>query len=155
LTQSCEHHKGCIEDAMLKAEILCREQNVLLTPLRQRVLKLVWEGGHSAVKAYDLLEQLQKIEPSAKPITVYRSLDFLLENRLIHKLESQNSFIGCSHPAQQHHCTFLICKLCHEVKECCNNGKLLEAITANIDSELFLVERVTLEIQGLCKGCMQ
>lgn len=155
MTHGCEHHKNCINDALSKAEMICRDQNVSLTPLRQKVLKLLWEEGHSAVKAYDLLEKLQKVDPGAKPVTIYRALDFLLENRLIHKLESQNSFIGCNHPTYQHNCAFLICNTCNEVTECCNNGKLLDAITANIDSKLFHIESVTLEIHGTCQKCIQ
>ncbi len=155
LVQGCEHHKDCIDDALSKAEMICHDQNLLLTPLRQKILKLVWEEGHSAVKAYDLLEKLQKSDPSAKPVTIYRTLDFLLENRLIHKLESQNSFIGCNHPTCKHKCAFLICNACHEVVECCDNGKLLDAITTNIDPKSFHIENVTLEIQGICKNCMR
>lgn len=152
---SCENHKDCVKDALSKAEMICRDQNLSFTPIRQKILKLVWKHGHSAVKAYDLLEQLQKDDPSAKPVTIYRALDFLLENRLIHKLESQNSFIGCNHPTRQHNCAFLICNMCHEVTECCNNGELLETITANIDPKSFHVESITLEIHGTCQNCIQ
>lgn len=154
MTQPCSDHGQCVQDAVSKAEIICRDQNLSLTPLRQKVLKLLWEGGHSAVKAYDLLEKLQKEDPSAKPVTVYRALDFLLENHLIHKLESQNSFIGCNHPTRQHNCAFLICTECHEVEECCNNGKLMDAITSLIDPKTFHIERVTLEIHGTCQHCI-
>ncbi|MDB2415052.1 transcriptional repressor [Rickettsiales bacterium] len=155
MTQACEHNNKCVDDALSKAELICRDQNLSFTPIRQKVLKLLWKNGHNAVKAYDLLEMLQKEDSSAKPVTIYRALDFLLENRLIHKLESQNSFIGCNHPTRQHNCAFLICDHCHEVEECCNNGKLIEAINSNIDSKTFHIENITLEIHGTCQNCIQ
>lgn len=151
---SCKAHEMCITDAIAKAEIICRDHNVLLTPLRLKILKLVWQNGHNVIKAYDLLEKLQKEDASAKPITIYRALDFLMANGLIHKLESQNGFIGCNHPTRQHNCAFLICNQCNEVAECCNNEKLIGAINAHIDPKIFHIKSVTLEIQGICANCI-
>ena len=82
MEHSCEDHKSCVSDALSKAEMVCSDQNVSLTPMRKRVLELVWAEEHNEIKAYDLLEKLKKQEPSAKPTTVYRALDFLMENNL-------------------------------------------------------------------------
>ena len=51
------------------------------------------------------------------PPTVYRALDFLLEQGLIHKLESLHAFVGCDHPEHPHSSEFLICVDCGEVAE--------------------------------------
>ena len=76
--KNCKSHKSCIKEALTKAKIICDQRGVKLTKLRETVLKLIWKN-HSYVKAYDLLEELKKIDHSAKPPTVYRSLDFLIE----------------------------------------------------------------------------
>jgi Fur family zinc uptake transcriptional regulator len=154
LSHSCNHHQQCTEEALMKAEMICRDHNLSLTPLRRKILRLIWEQGHCAIKAYDLLEKLKQDEPSAKPVTVYRTLDFLIENRLIHKIKTENSFIGCAHPTRQHQCAFLICDQCDLVEECCDNGKLLENISAHINAKTFQIQSITLEIHGLCERCI-
>lgn len=75
----------------------CDERGLRLTPLRLRVLELV-AAAEKPVKAYDLLERIKDGPGVAAPPTVYRTLDFLLENGFIHKLSSINAFVGCHHP---------------------------------------------------------
>ena len=76
---------------------LCARRGARLTRLRRRVLELVWQG-HAAVKAYDLLAELDRKDATAKPPTVYRALDFLMAHGLVHRLESLNSYVGCPQP---------------------------------------------------------
>ena len=99
----CKNHKINIDEALKKAEIICNDKGVKLTKLRQRVLKLIWKS-HGYVKAYDLLNDLKKIDAAAKPPTIYRSLDFLIKHGFIHKIQSLNAFVGCSHPEEHKDC---------------------------------------------------
>ena len=103
----CQDHEVCIERAMREAESICQEKGLRFTELRREVLKLVW-ASHVPVKAYDILENLKGKEWSAKPPTVYRALDFLLETGLVHKLDSINAYIGRSHPREKNASYFLI-----------------------------------------------
>ena len=90
-----EHNHGdCVSIALGVAEHLCLERGVQLTPIRHQVLALIWES-HKAVKAYELLDRLKPLQQAAKPATVYRALDFLIEQGLIHRVESLNAFVGC------------------------------------------------------------
>ncbi len=148
----CNNHSLCVESAMKKAEILFSEHHIQFTKLRQNILKLIWES-HVPLKAYDILEKLKVEELSAKPITVYRILDLFLANKIIHKLESQNKFLGCAHPGGEHNCYFLICKECHKVEEGCEEN-LLENIYTQLNKKSFSVEHITLEILGTCKSCL-
>ena len=66
---------------MADAARLCRERGVRLTPLRARVLEIVWRS-HRPSGAYDILAVLAAEGRSAAPPTVYRALDFLLEQGL-------------------------------------------------------------------------
>jgi len=121
--------------------------------LRQTVLRMIW-ANHGPAKAYDILDKLKEEDASAKPPTVYRSLDFLIENGLIHKLNSLNAYVGCSHPLKHRECYFLICRTCKEVKECCNSA-LDEIISVTANKNKFQPKHITLEIEGECQECMK
>src|SRR5918999_799750 len=100
-------HLSCIGDALDRAAVLCDQRGARLTPLRRRVLELVWRG-HEPVGAYDLLAQMGR----AAPPTVYRALDFLIEQGLVHRIESLNAYVGCDRPEAAHASQFLICTDC-------------------------------------------
>ena len=144
-------HDICIEKALSRAETICTNKGLRLTQLRKKVLELVWQS-HGPAKAYDILDQLAHKEGNAKPPTVYRSLDFLTQNGLVHKLNSLNAYIGCSHPNEIHACYFLICDQCSEVKECCNS-QLDDAIKHTAANSNFVSSQVVVEIKGLCEHC--
>lgn len=122
-----------------------------LTTIRRQVLELIW-GSHKAVKAYDLLDQMKPVQHSAKPATVYRALDFLLEQGLIHRVESLNAFIGCSCSERQHEQLLLICVQCHEVEERLG-VMVMEAVSRELEQADFTAHRKAIEIQGICKHC--
>src|SRR5690606_9768433 len=109
-------HAACIDAALDRAAELCARRGARLTRLRRRVLELVWQG-HAAVKAYDLLAELERKGASAKPPTVYRALDFLMAHGLVHRLESLNSYVGCPQPDAPHAGQFLICDSCGTGRE--------------------------------------
>ncbi|MBL4620796.1 MAG: transcriptional repressor [Immundisolibacteraceae bacterium] len=145
------NHNHCRTEALMTAERICADQGARLTPLRRQVLALVW-NSHTPVKAYDLLNQLQKDHPNAAPTTVYRALDFLLERRLIHRLQSLNAFIGCGVPGDLHQGQFLICRVCGAVAELPLNQRN-EQIDRRADQLGFQIEVETIEITGVCSHC--
>jgi Fur family transcriptional regulator, zinc uptake regulator len=146
-----EHdHADCIEEALRQAEAVCLARGVRLTELRRRVLQLIW-GGHKAVGAYALLEQLQPGGGGAPP-TVYRTLDFLLEHGLIHRLASLNAYVGCRHPAEPHSGQFLICEACHNLTEL-TDVEIDRAIVRGSLGNDFTPSRQMVEVLGLCPLC--
>lgn len=144
-------HSVCVHTAITSAEQLCESRGVQLTPIRKRTLELIW-SNHKASKAYDLLDQLKPELDSAKPSTVYRALDFLLEQGLIHRVESLNAFIGCHCSTTHHEQILLICSQCHEVEEL-PVDHTLNGLDARLKEAGFLPQRKTLEIHGLCQVC--
>ena len=147
-------HSDCVHHALHEAEAICRRQGTRLTALRKRVLELVW-NSHKPMGAYDILAVLSEEDGRrAAPPTVYRALDFLLENGLVHRLSSLNAFIGCSHPEQPHHGQFLICRECQTTIEL-HQSCISEAIGQAAQSINFSVEGETVEIIGLCAPCKQ
>ena len=76
-------NQQALQRLLQKAQILCEQRGVRLTAQRQQVLRLLAEHT-GAISAYDLLDKLRQSEPQAKPPTVYRALDFLLEQGFVH-----------------------------------------------------------------------
>ncbi len=152
LPQASKHdHQHCVNAALNTAMQVCSARSVQLTPIRRQVLELIWES-HKAVKAYDLLDKIKPLQNAAKPATIYRALDFLIEQGLIHRIESLNAFIGCCCSNEQHEQLLLICKICAEVEER-PAAKVMRAIAEEIGSAGFVVHSKAVEIQGICARC--
>ncbi len=136
---------------MAEVEQRCRQRGLRLTPTRRRVLELIVQAD-GPVKAYELLDQLKSEQPRAAPPTVYRALDFLLDNHFIHRLESLNAFVCCFHPSESHHGQFLICDGCQSVTEM-HDTTLSGQLKLAAEHERFHPTRQVLEIYGLCADC--
>lgn len=145
-----EHHQ-CIDQALERAIQLCRDRGVRLTEIRRRVLELIWQS-HKPRGAYDLLEELSKEGHNSAPPTVYRALDFLLEQGLIHRIASLNAFIGCNQPDEYHRSGFLICRQCGHTLEL-NLDSLGQAVHQEADRCQFEINHLLVEASGLCAAC--
>ncbi|MDX1298859.1 MAG: Fur family transcriptional regulator [Pseudomonas sp.] len=147
-------HSHCVSHALAEAESICTRQGLRLTALRKRVLELVWHS-HKPLGAYDILGVLSEEDGRrAAPPTVYRALDFLLENGLVHRIASLNAFIGCSHPEHPHQGQFLICRGCSAAIEL-EQAAISDAIVSSAAAVGFVVESQTVEVVGLCAGCRE
>lgn len=144
-------HNSCIRTALAAAEQLCKMRGVQLTPIRHKVLELILTN-HKAVKAYDLLDQIRPVNDAAKPATVYRALDFLLEQGLIHRVESLNAFVGCHSSSVQHEQFLLICMGCQNIEER-SSAALMQILGEDLQAAGFIAQRKTIEIHGYCKNC--
>ena len=153
------NHANCIVTAVDAAEAACARRGERLTPLRRRVLELVWRG-HRPVGAYDLLALLQGERGRVAPPTVYRALDFLCEQGLVHRLDSLQAFIGCGHADEhmgdrgdgRHAAHFLICQDCGVAVEV-RDGQLNGAISGLAGRAGFAIAGQTIELSGLCAAC--
>src|SRR5687768_1504003 len=144
-------HALCVDDALAAAERQCAARGARLTEQRRRVLELIWKS-HAPVGAYTLLDRLREQGVRAQPPTVYRALEFLVENGLIHRIESLNAYIGCAEPAERHVGQFLICTGCQSAAELDDPG-IGGAIAARAQAVGFSVSRAMVEIAGLCPNC--
>lgn len=144
-------HDHCVSSALDAAERVCRDKGLRLTALRRRVLELVW-GSHEPVKAYELLERLREERGGAAPPTVYRALEFLLGEGLIHRLESLNAYVGCGDPRPEHKGQFLICRDCQAVAEL-DDPKLRAVLGERARDLGFALDEVTVELSGRCARC--
>ncbi len=141
-----------------QAAMLCDRRGSQLTDLRRKVLGLVLESDKPA-GAYDLLDRLRVHHKGAAPPTVYRALDFLLDQGLIHKVERLSAFIGCVHhgddvPHDHHHAAqFLICKQCSRVIEL-EDARIDAALVEAARRAGFRLTTSTVEAEGLCAACL-
>jgi len=145
------NHEACVSQALADARAICRQQNARFTPIRERVLELIWQS-HKPLGAYDILAMLGTEGHNAAPPTVYRALDFLLQYGLVHRIASLNAFTGCTHAGEHHRGTFLICRQCSNVLEL-DVPEVMGAVEAAAAAVAFRPEEVTLEIAGLCPRC--
>jgi Fur family transcriptional regulator, zinc uptake regulator len=140
--------------ALARAAAACEQRGARLTDLRRDVLGLILEAPEPA-GAYHLLERLRARRGGAAPPTVYRALDFLLEQRLIHRIERLAAFVGCldAHAHDHDHAAqFLICRGCGHVIEI-EDAALAHALEAAAKRAGFAVARATIEAEGLCSAC--
>ena len=146
-------HQRCIESALQSAQQICQERGLRLTPLRRQVLELVWQS-HIPLGAYNLMDMLADISnrKHVAPPTVYRALDFLVAQGLIHRVHSLNAFIGCSHPKAPHSDLLFICQKCHTAMEL-HNTAVSQAIQGCASEQQFVVSQQMLEVVGTCEHC--
>jgi len=145
------HHAHNAKAFVREVSAACEKRGLRLTEIRLQVLELI-AAAEKPVKAYDLLDQLKDDRSNAAPPTVYRALDFLLENGFIHKLESINAFVSCHHPAEAHQVPFLICDTCSSAQEVCDE-RVAELIEAQAKAFGFRPQAQTLEVHGTCRRC--
>lgn len=146
------NHSQCIADALSEAKKVCQHNGARMTALREQVLRFIWHS-HQPLGAYKIMEMLaQTSTRRVAPPTVYRALEFLLEQGLIHRINSLNAFIGCSHPASEHANHFLICKGCGIAMELAHPD-LEQIIQLAANENGFKVESQSIEISGLCDSC--
>ncbi len=149
---SADHdHQRCVADALAVAAKVCAAHGARLTDLRRRVLELVWRS-HAPQGAYAILERLRRERRRAAPQTVYRALDFLLAQGLVHRIESANAFVGCRAPGTPHAGHFLICSDCGAAAEV-DDRRVGSALRRSAAEAGFTVERQTVEATGYCPDC--
>lgn len=140
------------ETLLNQASQICDSKGARLTDLRREVLGLILDADAPA-GAYDLLDRLRATRHGAAPPTVYRALEFLQEQGLVHKLESKSSYVGCvSHGDTDHAAQFLICRTCGQVTEL-DDHELAHALEDAAKRLGFTVGKATIEAEGRCAAC--
>jgi Fur family zinc uptake transcriptional regulator len=155
-----DHHEGLhpvhsANDVLSRLddiEQFCQQQGLRFTALRKQVLQMILRAD-GPIGAYDLLAGLDTNgSRRAAPPTVYRSLDFLLEQGFIHRLSSINAYIPCCHPREGHQAAFLICQNCQQVQET-SAASLIQALADLAAAGDFVPKQTSIEISGLCGRC--
>lgn len=130
------------------AEKHCTETGARLTEPRRRVLEII-AGTPQPIGAYDIIDAMPK---GTKPPTVYRALEFWMEEGFVHRISSLNVYTIC-HAGHRHDgAQFLICRQCGTITEM-HICDMPDAFKAVAQKQGFAVEGWFLEMHGLCSKC--
>ena len=175
-------HERCTADALAHAEALCAQRAQRLTPIRRQVLEVLLES-HKPLGAYEIMDRVtangsrpapsgSRLAPSGSrpapsgskpapsgskpaPITIYRALDFLRDNGLVHRIESRNAFVACvNNHAVGDLVVFLICEHCGAVGEA-PSAAVAEQLKTAAGAAGFAPKAPVIEISGVCAHCQQ
>lgn len=145
-------HGRCTTDAIAHAERVCRDRGQKFTPIRRLVLEAL-SSSHRPLGAYEVIDALATHMARPAPITVYRALDFLIENGLVHRIESRNAFLACAHDHDAASMVaFLICDRCGSVGEIAATPATQSLNDAARQSG-FTPKLSVVEITGTCAHC--
>ena len=145
-------HERCTADALAHAEALCAQHAQRLTPIRRRVLEVLLES-HKPLGAYEIMDRAAAASARPAPITIYRALDFLRDNGLVHRIESRNAFVACvNNHASGVLVVFLICEHCGAVGEAASAG-VADQLKAAAQAAGFTPKAPVIEIGGVCAQC--
>ena len=134
---------------------LLANNNILLTPLRQAILAILHDSN-KPLGAYEILNKLKKKRPNAEPPTVYRVLQFLIEAKIVHRIEALNAYVCCSHMADNkssHEAILLLCKVCNKSFEF-EDKNIFESLTQFSKKHTIKIDDALIEIKGTCQNCI-
>ena len=129
----------------------CRARGAQLTALRREVLELLLLRNGSA-KAYDLQDDMRARHGRVAPTTVYRALEFLIEQELVHRVDAINAFVVCNGEHQHHHAMMLVCSRCGHVTEW-HDEEAFAALGKRLHRSMPGFRGSSVEIKGLCESC--
>lgn len=136
---------------MEQLEAVCRSQGGRWTRQRRAVMERLMTAS-KPMSAYELVDVLRKEDPAATAASVYRSLDFLIQCGVVHRLETTKSFVACGHPDHPHSVQFLICRRCGTAVEA--EDKKVDIATKNLGQRLgFSLDQRVVELVGICAEC--
>ncbi len=123
-----------------------------LTHNQSLVLGVLTDAA-APLSAYTILTDLRDHGLRA-PTQVYRALDKLLTLGLVHKLETLNAFVACSHNhgTERGATVFAICTGCGEVTEF-TDAVIDDHISRRAGDERFNVDSAIVELRGVCGLC--
>lgn len=146
-----------IDTIIEHAEQNCKSHGSRLTTKRKQVLSLLAQTN-KALSAYDLIDLFVKENGEKIPaMSVYRILDFLEAEHLVHKLKLANKYIACSHITCKHEHgvpQFLICSVCNAVKEITVNKSTINELNQSVEQAGFKLVSPQLEINCICNDCL-
>ena len=145
-----------IENFLQSAQQQCEKNGTKLTPKRKRILSILAESG-VATSAYELIDLYSKaFGEKMQAMSMYRILDFLESEQLIHKLQLANKYITCTHISCDHGhelAQFLICNQCNTVREVPIQSSVVESIRQNVENADFALLNSQIELNCLCPAC--
>lgn len=146
------------EEIINHAGQMCKQRGSRLTDKRRRVLGGLLQSDR-ALSAYELVDYCKENFEEALPaMSVYRILEFLESEQLIHKLNLANRYVACTHITCDHKHEvpqFLICTNCQRVKEISIDKSALASFQRSVEEAGYQLASPQLEMNCLCASCAE
>jgi len=136
-----------------------KDRKYRITQPRKRVLEIL-NDAHSALSAYEIKDLIDRAGEPVDTVSVYRILECLEENHLIHRVLQTGKVRKCQledesdcRREEHNHCHhLLICRQCSGIEEvhCLNMAQVVTQVQRESD---FQVDAHHLEFFGLCRKC--
>jgi Fur family zinc uptake transcriptional regulator len=102
--------------------------------------------------AYEILEKFEKIK-KVKPMTIYRALNSLIADGLIHKSNQNKTFVLCNHDhGLKHNPALAICKKCGDTNEI--RSDIFSNLFKKYKTKNFDFTNFEIEVSALCRSCV-
>ncbi len=138
------------------AEQYCKTHGARLTPKRKKVLSSMLQST-KALSAYDIIDFCKReFNETIPAMSMYRILEFLENEHLIHKLKLANKYVACAHITCNHdHAIpqFLICGQCDKVREISINKSTIRKLRENVETAGFELVSPQIEMNCICLSC--
>ena len=144
-----------VESMLAHAERSCKEHGARLTDKRKQVLSGLLQSER-ALSAYELVDYCQQSGEALPAMSVYRILEFLEGEELVHKLRLANKYVACSHISCDHaHAVpqFLICSRCQKVQEISIDKQVVTDLQKNVEDAGYRLLSPQREMSCLCNDC--
>jgi len=146
-----------LDSLLCAAEVSCSENGARLTQRRRQVLSALMQSS-SPLSAYEVLDLCNRSTASAMPaMSVYRILDFLEQQLLVHRLSTSNKYVSCAHITCDHKhfqtTHFLLCEGCSSVEEVDATEEASEALEQMAKTVGFKLTTQQFELSGICTTC--
>ena len=140
------------------AENYCKSHGARLTSKRKLVLSSLVQS-EKALSAYDVIDICKEdFNENIPAMSVYRILEFLENEKLVHKLKLANKYVACSHITCGHDHgvpQFLICNLCDFVKEISIKKSTMAELNSDVENAGFKLASPQLEMNCICNSCTE
>ena len=144
--------RAATDQILEAAQSLCMQRGSRLTALRRTLLGILVRAAQP-LTAYELIPLLEKqMVRKFAPPSIYRTLDFLMSQRLVTRIESRNAYIACVDPIHVHSCIFFVCAVCGQAEEI-EKPTIDRLVRSEAKARGFKVERPIIELQGICAHC--
>lgn len=134
---------------------LLSDQELKITHLRKEVLD-IFLSSKKPLSAYEVLNKLKKSRPNAEPPTVYRVIEYFVQKEIIHRIETGNKYVFCSHlenfNAHPQGILFL-CEKCGSSYEIIDDD-FLKFIKKFSKIHQLSINELLVEMKGICQKCL-
>jgi Fur family transcriptional regulator, peroxide stress response regulator len=146
-TSSAARQENEVDRWCSEFEKLCRSQGIRVTPQRLAVYRAL-SGDLAHPTAESVYKRLSKQLPGLSQATIYRTLQFLEDQKLIRRVSSPGAIgrFDANIGPHQH----LLCRVCGSLKDI-SVPALHSAVIPKVSG--FTVEELDIRLVGLCETC--